>query len=974
MGIRAFCSIYTLLLTLVILHSFLHDLRSTVSAHFTEGVHKDVLIVRTVDGRLNGLDALSGKLLWTIKDEPRVSQNISNLEFVSNDSSFRFIPSVDGSLHAVEEIKHNDASRKPSEARVNVVSVSPDELLSSGFRLNPDEVVAGGRFSSFYSFDPMTGNILYKCSSGGCTSNANKSTNADVPSTRLLVKQMHYEFRGTSPVSQVERWGYRVLSDEILVVPTHQSLQTVNDFGTTNGLPAESVFQFDDGLPELEFLFNIKTGLVCASHFSNNPVEFWRTSLNSSIIKAWMYRGHGNELQPVHVIRRDYAAVISFFEGPFSGYKRPGKETLHVANSNALQVVRPLKLDADSQLVYLGNHDGQLYIQSEGPTCRGSVVNAKWLSVFDYASKDYKPVEKPSPNYIGFYFTTADSTSTTPTTTTTTITNRVPKNLLEACWNGNCKGPRRSGVNGGEVTPAHLNRDGRDSYRDIFINMAHASPFESDSLGHFQQIVVGYHILTWCPQFLALLVLLMTLVQSIWCVKRRGNIRRRRRPSALPSTPSKPEEPVSVATPDLSTPLPVNATPPEFVSTFESEFKFIDVIGSGGFGRVFEVENRFDGHRYAVKRIRLRAGDESQKKFLREVTTMADLDHPGIARYHRAWVECPPEGWQEARDISLFADFADDSLDDTTSSKFSTEVGRFGDSSNPLLPRLLSSSMCDSLRGPQPICSISFHGGTDTNHQLTDSETSASSVATVSKLPGPAVCYMYIQMQLYSRHSLRDWLWSHRTVESRQPRTTVYDMFCQIVDAVAYLHDLGYIHRDLKPSNILFDARSNVKLADFGLVTTSYTSGDGNNVDAARGFDDGLIEFLPRTNGFTSSSASSTPQGDEGVSVLHQKAKEGHTRQVGTDLYMSPEQASSRTYDEKVDIFSLGLIFFELTLPFSTEMERIEALTAARSQNLPTAYTMAFPAEAALCRRMLARSPCERPSANEIKLDRLFAR
>ena len=42
---------------------------------------------------------------------------------------------------------------------------------------------------------------------------------------------------------------------------------------------------------------------------------------------------------------------------------------------------------------------------------------------------------------------------------------------------------------------------------------------------------------------------------------------------------------------------------------------------------------------------------------------------------------------------------------------------------------------------------------------------------------------------------------------------------------------------------------------------------------------------------------------------------------------MSPEQMSGIKYDEKVDIFSLGVIFFELHYPFDTEMERVQVVS-----------------------------------------------
>lgn len=83
---------------------------------------------------------------------------------------------------------------------------------------------------------------------------------------------------------------------------------------------------------------------------------------------------------------------------------------------------------------------------------------------------------------------------------------------------------------------------------------------------------------------------------------------------------------------------------------------------------------------------------------------------------------------------------------------------------------------------------------------------------------------------------------------------------------------------------------------------------------------------------------SMTPCGDE--SGLPSCAK--HTQQVGTHLYMSPEQLKGRQYSYKVDIYSLGLILFELLMVFSTEMERIATIKMLRSNQFPDGFKENF--------------------------------
>src|ERR1043165_2699646 len=92
----------------------------------------------------------------------------------------------------------------------------------------------------------------------------------------------------------------------------------------------------------------------------------------------------------------------------------------------------------------------------------------------------------------------------------------------------------------------------------------------------------------------------------------------------------------------------------------------------------------------------------------------------------------------------------------------------------------------------------------------------------------------------------------------------------QVCDALQFAHDEGIVHRDIKPENILLDKKGRVKIADFGLVKLMRHDKDEHHLTA--------------------------------------------THQVmGTLRYMAPEQVEgNREVDHRADIFSLGVVFYEL--------------------------------------------------------------
>ena len=106
---------------------------------------------------------------------------------------------------------------------------------------------------------------------------------------------------------------------------------------------------------------------------------------------------------------------------------------------------------------------------------------------------------------------------------------------------------------------------------------------------------------------------------------------------------------------------------------------------------------------------------------------------------------------------------------------------------------------------------------------------------------------------------------------------TLLDYAMQAAAALEVAHEHGIVHRDIKPSNIFITSRGEVKLADFGLAKRVML--DGAPIGEA-----------------PTISASITERGAI----------------VGTVAYMSPEQAQDRDVDARSDIFSFGVVLYEM--------------------------------------------------------------
>ena len=144
--------------------------------------------------------------------------------------------------------------------------------------------------------------------------------------------------------------------------------------------------------------------------------------------------------------------------------------------------------------------------------------------------------------------------------------------------------------------------------------------------------------------------------------------------------------------------------------------------------------------------------------------------------------------------------------------------------------------------------------------------------------------FLYIIIEFIENGDMDSFIEAHQQVGQHIPEEELWNIFLQCMKGLAYVHKMGVIHRDIKPANLLMDNNMTIKLGDFGVSAVKINENDMNT--------------QYRNANYNFSKASDELQ--------------YHGTVVGTRPYMAKELIEENEYDQKVDVYAMGVSFYEM--------------------------------------------------------------
>ena len=306
---------------------------------------------------------------------------------------------------------------------------------------------------------------------------------------------------------------------------------------------------------------------------------------------------------------------------------------------------------------------------------------------------------------------------------------------------------------------------------------------------------------------------------------------------------------------------------------FRSNFNQIKLLGQGAYGLVFKVYHKFEKKFYAIKKIFItKEIIKDNYDIFKEIQIYSELQSDNIVRYYSSWVEI---------DFESIVEYNKNDLDENEKINY--------------------------------LCPI-----------------------------------LFIQMELCD-FTLKEYLLSYSQDDSIENKINILKQICC---GLNYLNSKNIIHRDIKPDNIFIkfnniDNNNIVKLGDFGLCKKYlYENINKNEITKTIDIYDNLTNdnYLLLNDLIECISSENLDNSEDNKDKLYLKSininkninsenlyldnrlLNSMSKYIGTGIYRAPEIEFGK-YDSKIDVYSIGIIMFELFYNFKTNSEKINIIS-----------------------------------------------